>query len=99
MTRRIAILALLILVMAPALYACEECTDGVHCITGLQTGWFCQFFPRGGCINDGFCPDGGLLQFQAEWRVAAVRVIEPGGKPLPKAQPQREPAPVRTAAK
>jgi len=33
---------------------------------------------------------------QAEYRVAAVRVIEPG-KPLPKAQPK--PAAVLTAAK
>ena len=97
MIRRIALLSLFILLLVPALYACDECTDG-HCIMGLQTGWFCQVFPRGGCINDGFCPDGGPL-FQAEWRVASVRVLEPHGKPLPKAQPQPAPARVLTAAK
>jgi len=97
MIRRIALLTLLVLVLAPALYACDQCTNGT-CIQGLQTGWFCQFFPRGGCINDGSCPDGGW-RFQAEWRVAAVRVIEPDGKALPAAQPLREPAPVRTASK
>jgi hypothetical protein len=96
--RRLALFSMVVLALlaAPSLFACEECLDGVNCITGLQTGFFCQFFPRGGCINDGFCPDG-VAPLQSQWRVAAVRVIEPAAKPLPAAQPK--PAPVLTAAK
>jgi hypothetical protein len=99
MRSRLAILCIfaLILLAVPSLFACESC-DGHTCITGLQTGFFCQFLIGGGCINDGFCPDG-VLPLQAEYRVAAVRVLEPAAKALPPAQPKREPAPLLAAAK
>ena len=95
MTKLLAILSLcMITLAAPSAFACEVCESGT-CIFGLQTGWFCQMFPRGGCINDGFCPDG-ALPLQAEYRVAAVHVIEQG-KPIPPAK--KAPAPVLTAEK
>ena len=90
--KRIALLILLVTLAASSSFACDVCENGT-CIFGLQTGWFCQMFPRGGCINDGFCPDG-VQPLQAQYRVVAVRVIE-SGKPLPPAQ--RAPAPVLTA--
>jgi len=92
--KRLAIAFLFAVLAAPGVFACESC-DGHTCITGLQTGFFCQFLIGGGCINDGFCPDG-VQPLQAEYRVVAVRVVE-AGKPLPKPQPA--PAPVLTAAK
>jgi len=94
--KRFVLLFLLLVLAAPSLSACESC-DGHTCTYGLPTGFFCQFLIGGGCINDGFCPDG-VLPLQAEYRVAAVRVIEQG-RPLPKAQPKKEPAPVLAAAK
>ena len=94
--KRFALLFLLVVLAAPGAFACDICDNGT-CVFGLPSGWFCQMFPRGGCINDGFCPDG-VQPLQAEYRVAAVRVIEQG-KPLPPPKNAPKAAPVLAAAK
>jgi len=80
---------------APSLFACQDCPDSVNCITMDGGHRFCEFFQGGGCVGKGTCPQL-AASLQAEYRVAAVRVIEQG-KPLPQAQ--KAPAPVRLAAR
>ena len=97
MKRRIGILAVFILAVlsAPSLFACHDCPDGINCITISGGARFCEFFVDGHCEGVGTCPTLSA-SLRAEYRVAAVHVIE-NGKPLPKAQPK--PAGLLTASK
>lgn len=99
MKRRIAILSVVILatLAAPSLFACQDCPDGFNCIQINGGARFCEFFVDGHCEGIGTCPTSSA-SLQAEYRVAAVRVIE-SGKPLPPAQQQSKTAPVLAASK
>jgi len=96
MKRLLAILSLWILALfaAPGVFACTDCPDFQNCVESIDA-LTCEFFVDDGCIGTGWCPHGAAA-LSAEYRVAAVYVIE-SGKPLPNAQPK--PAPVLTAAK
>lgn len=100
MKRRIATVSmfLLLIVAAPSAFACKDCADGVHCLTVDVGARFCEFFVGGGCLNHGTCPTLAAVSLQAEYRVAAVHVLEPG-KALPAPATQPQPAQVMTASK
>jgi hypothetical protein len=99
MKRRLAILFVFILALlaAPSLFAafCEDCPDGINCLPMDGGARFCVFNPDGSCYGIGWCPQASA-SLRAEYRVAAVRVLEPC-KTLPEAQPKRQT--VLTAAK
>jgi hypothetical protein len=100
MSRRIATISmfLLLILAAPSVFACKDCSDGVNCLTVATGARFCEFFVGGGCRNHGTCPTLAAVSLQAEYRVAAVRVLEPG-KALPAPARQLQPAQVMTASK
>ena len=99
MKRRVAIVSLCILscLAAPSLFAgnCHDCPEGTDCIQVAAGPYICGWNPDGSCysLGGGGCRSG--FSLQADYRVAAVHVIEQG-KPIPQAQPK--PA-VQTAAK
>lgn len=97
MKKHVAVFSLCILAIlaAPSLFACQDCPDGLSCISISGGARFCEFFPDGSCTGIGTCRTA-AASLQSEYRVAAVHVIEQG-KPLPAAQPK--PAAVLTAAK
>jgi hypothetical protein len=100
MNRRIVTMTLFLLVIlaAPSAFACKDCSDGIHCLTVSAGARFCEFFVGGGCAPHGTCPTLAEGSLQAEYRVAAVHVLEPGqALPAPATQPQ--PAQVMTASK
>lgn len=101
MNQRIAVLAVFLLASfaGPNLFAqfCQDCPDGLNCVTQNGGAHFCEFFQDGSCKGIGTCRTGASLQ--AEYRVAAVHVIEPAAKPLPQPQTQPNATPVLAAAK
>jgi hypothetical protein len=99
MKLRAVVVAVFILasLAAPSLFAiCRDCPDGDACIIAPSGGYICGWNPDGSCYGIGGCGGGATVSLQAEYRVAAVRVIQPG-KPLPSAQPK--PATLLTASK
>lgn len=90
--KRIALLVLLTALAAPSAFACRDCPDGLEC-TFTESGFGSCFETPDGCRVSGSCL---MPALSAQYRVAAVRVIE-SGKPLPAAKPA--PAPVLSAAK
>lgn len=85
MKRFVVVLSLFVLasIAAPSAFAvCHDCPDGFNCIAITGGARFCEFFVDGHCEGVGTCPTA-AASLQAEYRVAAVRVIEPGAKQLP----------------
>jgi len=98
MKRLIVVIAVFAaLLLAPAVFACQDCVYGVSCVTQNGGSRFCGFDPDGSCFGVGTCPQLSA-SLGAEYRVAAVHVVE-AGKPLPQPKPQAKPAPLLTAAK
>lgn len=73
-------LFVLSLLVAPSLFACEECNDGWNCNYADPPAYVCIFYVEGYCANYGPCWWGAAPPLKAEYRVAAVRVLEPSGK-------------------
>jgi hypothetical protein len=82
---------------APSLFACKDCVNGTSCVTVSAGFRFCEFFPDGTCEGLGTCSSA-AAPLQAEYRVAAVHVIE-SGKPLPPAKDAPKTPAVLAAAK
>jgi hypothetical protein len=100
MKRRLAIVAVFILVAlaVPSAFACKDCPDGSECIIMTAEGFQSCFETPSGCVVSGNCGLAATAALAPQWKVAAVRVIEPARPlPLPTALPKA--AVVLTAAK
>ena len=102
MKRKLLLLSFVLLaVMAgPSLFACEDCPDTVNCVPVDAGALKCVWDQTNGwCFGWGWCPLEPLPPVQSQYRVAAVRVIDPAGKVT--AQPKMQPkaAPLLVASK
>jgi hypothetical protein len=88
---------ILVALAVPSAFACRDCPNGFECTMAAE-GFQSCFETWDGCVTSGNCGLAATAALASQWKVAAVRVIEPARPlPLPAAQPKA--AVVLTAAK